>query len=101
MRYLIVEKERGLFLGAYKNLFLFARSNIFPIVRAPSFESLQDAEYYIASYLKTENDGRTYGVIEVESKDKYVNVVDVIKAGYKEYTHDLIDFLPMQSEAIH
>lgn len=101
MRYLIVEKERGLFLGAYKQYFLFARNNIFPIVRAPSFESLEDAEYYIAAHLKKEEDDRTYGVIEVESKDRYVGIIDILKAGYKEYTHELIDFLPMQSEAIH
>ncbi len=99
MKYLIVEKDRGLFLGAYRNNFLFARNNIFPIVKAPSFDTEQDAEYYIENYLKT--DGRTYGVIQVESKDKYVSVIDVIKAGYKEYTHNLIDFLPMDSEAIH
>jgi hypothetical protein len=99
MRYLIVEKDRGLFLGAYKEYFLFARNNIFPIVKAPSFNTLEEAELYIAYYLN-ETD-RKYGVIEVDSKNKYVNIVDVLKAGYKEYTHNLIDFLPMQSEAIH
>ncbi len=99
MKYLIVEKDRGLFLGAYRNNFLFARNNIFPIVKAPSFDTEQDAEYYIENYLKT--DERTYGIIQVQSKDKYVSVIDVIKAGYKEYTHNLIDFLPMDSEAIH
>jgi len=99
MKYLIVEKDRGLFLGAYRNNFLFARNNIFPIVKAPSFDSEEDAAYYIENYLKTTE--RTYGIIQVESKDKYVSVIDVIKAGYKEYTHNLIDFLPMDSEAIH
>jgi len=99
LKYLIVEKDRGLFLGAYKNIFLFARNNIFPVVKAPSFDSEEDAEYYIDNYLKM--DERTYGIIKVQSKDKYVSVIDVIKAGYKEYTHNLIDFLPMDSEAIH
>jgi hypothetical protein len=68
-------------------------------VKAPSFDSEEDAAYYIENYLKTTE--RTYGIIQVESKDKYVSVIDVIKAGYKEYTHNLIDFLPMDSEAIH
>jgi hypothetical protein len=46
-------------------------------------------------------DERDYGIIQVETKDKYVSIIDIIKAGYEEYTHNLIDFLPMDSEAIH
>ena len=99
MRYLIVEKEKGLFLGSFRTLYLFAKGNIFGIVKAPSFGTEVDAEYYIANYLPKED--AKYGVISVESKDKYVSIIDIIKAGYGEYTHDLIEFLPMQSEAIH
>jgi hypothetical protein len=99
MRYLIVEKNRGLFLGAYRNNFLFARHCVFPILRAPSFSTEEDAEYYIENYLKMNE--RDYGIIQVETKDKYVSIIDIIKAGYEEYTHNLIDFLPMDSEAIH
>jgi len=99
MRYLIVEKELGLFLGVYQNIFIFAKTNVFPIVKAPGFNSVEDAEYYIAKYFPKEN--KTYGVIDVETNDKYVNIIDVIKSGYKEYTYNLIDFIPMLSGAIH
>lgn len=99
MRYLIIEKDLGLFLGVYQGVFIFAKGNVFPIVKAPSFDSEQDAEYYIAKYFP--KGGKTYGVIKVESKDKYVGVADILKAGYKEYTHEMIDFIPMISGAIH
>jgi hypothetical protein len=99
MRYLIVEKERGLFLGAYRDYYLFARNNIFPIGKAPSFDTEADAEYYIKNYLQS-ND-RVYGVIQIDTKGKYVSIIDILKAGYSEYTHNLIDFIPMPSEAIH
>lgn len=99
MRYIVVEKERGLFLGSFKNVALFAKSNVFPIIKVPSFDSADDAEYYIAHYLPKE--AKQYGVIEIESKDKYVSVIDIIKQGYAEYTHGLIEFLPMQSESMH
>lgn len=99
MRYLIVEKERGLFLGIYHSLLIFAKNNIFPIVKVPSFNSEDEAMQFIASTLSKE--GLDCGVIIVNSKEKYVNIVDVIKAGYSEYTHDLIDNIPMISEKIH
>lgn len=99
MKYLIVEKERGLFLGAYKTYFLFAKNNIFPILKAPSFETESDAEYYIANYLKT--DDKTYGIIQIDTDDKYVSIIDILKSGYSEYTHNMIDFMPMPSGAIH
>lgn len=99
MRYLIVEKDRGIFLGSFKNISLFAKGNIFGITKAPSFETEDDAEYYIAHYLPKEE--RHYGVIEIKSGEKYIGIIDIIKQGYGEYTHNLIEFLPMQSEAIH
>lgn len=99
MRYLIVEKELGLFLGVYQGVFIFAKDNSFPIIKAPGFDSPDDAEYYIAKYFPKEN--KKYGVIDVETNDKYVNIIDVIKSGYKEYTYNLIDFIPMLSGAIH
>ena len=99
MRYLIVEKEKGLFLGSFRNAALFAKGNIFGIIKAPSFDTEADAEHYIANYLL--KDERQYGVIAVDSKDKYVSIIDIIKQGFGAYTHELIDFLPMISEATH
>lgn len=99
MRYLIVEKDKGVFLGSVRSSFLFAKYNIFPVVKAPSFDSEASAEYYIENYLPKED--RQYGVIQIDVTDKYVSIVDIIKQGYAEYTHELIDFMPMQSEAIH
>lgn len=99
MRYLIIEKELGLFLGVYQGTFIFAKTNVFAIVKAPSFNSDKDAEFYIAKYFPKEN--KRYGTIDIETENQYVSIVDVIKAGYKDYTHGLIDFIPMLSETIH
>jgi hypothetical protein len=99
MRYLIVEKEKGLFLGSFKNVALFADSNVFPIIKVPSFDTTNDAEHYIANYLPKE--AKQYGVIEIKSNTKYVSIIEIIRQGYAEYTHGLIDYLPMQSENVH
>lgn len=99
MRYLIVEKEFGLFLGVYRDIFIFAKNCIFPIMKSPSFDTKKGAEYYIEKYFPKEY--KDYLVISIKSENKYVHIVEVIKAGYKEYTHELIDFIPMQSEEVH
>jgi hypothetical protein len=99
MRYLIIEKDRGLFLGTYREVSLFAKGNIFSIAKAPSFRSEDEAMSYIEHVLSHDKGG--YGVIAINSNELYIGVIDIIKAGYGEYTHDLIDALPMISRSIH
>ena len=99
MRYLIIEKEKGLFLGAFRQIYIFAKGNIFSIVRAPSFDTENEAMAYIARVF--DGDGGEYGVIAIDAKDKYVSIIDVIKQGYGAFTHELIDLLPMISESVH
>jgi hypothetical protein len=100
MRYLIIEKDKGLFLGTYRQVSLFAKNNIFAVVKVPSFSSEEEAFTYIELEL-AKDDTEKYGVIAVETNSRYVNIVDIIKQGYGDYTHNLIDCLPMISEEIH
>ena len=99
MKHLIIEKDLGLFLGYYKGLFLFAKENMLPVTRAPSYDSIEEAEYYISQYLPKKD--KKYGVISVVSKERYVNVIEIIKQGYADYTHSMINYLPMLTETIH
>lgn len=99
MRHLIIEKDLGVFLGYYKGFFLFAKDSILPITKAPSYDTIEEAEYYISQYLPKKD--KKYGVITVDSKDRYINVIELIKQGYSNYTHNMIDHLPMLSESVH
>jgi hypothetical protein len=38
---------------------------------------------------------------EVENKDPYVDVIDIVKSGYGEFAWDLIDAMPMPSQYFH
>jgi hypothetical protein len=100
MRYLIIEDQKGLFLGIFNNFYLFAKNTIFPVVKVPSFNTENEAMQFIA-VMSINNDDLKYGVIQVDTNDKYVSIVDIIKAGYGKYTHEMIDFLPMISETMH
>lgn len=99
-RFLIVEKDKGLFLGSLEKMHLFARDNIFPVQKVPSFSTENEAMSYIV-YMFGDKDENQYGVIEVDFSHRYVPIVEVIKQGYSEHTHRLIDYLPMISEEIH
>ena len=99
MRYMIVDKEKGLFLGTLNDYHMFAKGNIFTVIKAPSFDTEEKAMTYIAYISKL--GGFDLGVISLDTNQKYVNITEVIKQGYGDYTHDLINFLPMLSEEIH
>lgn len=108
MRYMIAEKELGLFLGTHMNsivgdkskLFaIFAGTDIFGIAKATSFDTQEDAQLYIDEFLSKRYDNLF--VLPIESKEKYIDVVSIIKAGYAQYTHGMMDNIQMQSEAIH
>lgn len=100
MRYIIVDEKRGVFLGAYKQYALFARNDMLGSTKAFSFTTHSEAEEYIENALAGYKDG-VYAIIEIDAKNKYVRVEDIVRQGYGRYTHYLIDNLPMPSESFH
>lgn len=99
-RYMIVEKERGVFLGMYSVFALFAKNEKFGITKAFCFENKEDAVTYIKEVL---NDGEDmeFDVVVVECKDKYIGVLEIIKQGYGKYTHRMLENVPMISTQVH
>jgi hypothetical protein len=103
MRYLIVEKEKGIFLGMYKQFTLFSKTNIFPITSATSFDTEEEAEEF-SKYIHglfSMDPNMKFGVITVDAKTKYVHLYDILKAGYSEYAHGMMHSLYMPSEELH
>lgn len=99
MRFIIVDEEKGVFLGAYNKFAVFAENDALGMTRAFSFDTKLKAQQYIdRSFGKDDN---VYKVIEVDAKTTYVKVEDIIRQGYGKYTHYLMDNIPMRSQAIH
>lgn len=99
MRYAIIEEELGFFLGAYEKFGVFAKTDIFGLDKAYGFESREDADEFIDEYL-----GRDRGdwfVVEINTDNKYIDVIELLKSGYGEYTHSMADNLPMTNFEIH
>lgn len=99
MRYAIIEEDLGFFLGSYQKYGIFAKTDVLGITKAYTFASKKEAEEYIDDYLG--RDRGDWKVLSIKAKDKYTDVVDLIKEGYGKYTHTMIDSLPMESTAIH
>lgn len=98
-KYVIIEKDRGVFLGAYSGYAFFAKNDPIGIPKAFTFDSERVAKLYVETNLPSFANTTFYA--QVTTNSSYASVVDIIKAGYAEHTYNMIDFLPMQSEAIH
>jgi len=115
-KYIIIDPESGIFLGTAKNdelelldvppgtkiVALFSSNNVFEITKAVAFFTKEDAEEYINIYIKRRCPYAFVG--EIESSDdesNYVDIVDIVKAGYGDHAWDMIDYLPLISDSLH
>lgn len=98
-KYIVITPDKGVFLGALSGYALFSVTNPMGMYNAFGFESKEVAEDFVAQSIPSIANTAMY--VEVDTPTKYVSCVDIIKAGYKDYTHNMMDFLEMPSQRIH
>lgn len=107
MRYIIIDPYEGVFLGTksepapggVKVMVLFSKNNYFDITKAVCWKTVKEAENYLSTFIK-----RGFPeafVTEVDVKTDYVDVVDLVKAGYGEHAIEMFEALPMENTSIH
>jgi hypothetical protein len=104
MRYLILEEQYGIFLGILptetKQLILFAKTDILGTTKAISFDTKEIAENFIEIFLNTATKQiihePKFDIIGIETKEKYVHIIDIIKEGYGKYCHMLLNNIELQ-----
>lgn len=99
MKYVIAEEDLGFFLGAFQKFGIFAKNDVFGLSKAIAFDSEKEAQEYINEHLG--KDRGDWKIISVNTDDKYIDVVDLLKLGHGKYTHKMIDSLPMISTQTH
>ena len=107
MRYIIIDPHEGVFLGTkseparggVKVLVLFSRNNFLEITKAVSWKTIKEAESYLTSFISRGFPDAF--VAEVYSEKDYVDVIDLAKAGYSDYTVEMFEALPMENISIH
>jgi hypothetical protein len=99
MRYAIVEEDLGFFLGAFQKFGVFAKTDVFGLHKAFSFDSEEEANAFINEYLG--RDRGVWSVVWIETNDKYIDIIDLLKSGYGKYTHQMMDGIAMISTSIH
>jgi len=99
MRYIIIEKNLGVFVGKYEFYAVFAKNEIFGADRVVSFETKESAVEFLTSNINAEE--KEFCVEQINCKSKYVPVVEIIKAGLGQHTHSMINNVQMHSETIH
>jgi hypothetical protein len=99
MRYAIIEEDLGFFLGAFQKYGVFAKTDVFGLSKAYSFKTEDEANGFVEEYLG--KDRGDWLIVGINTDEKYIDVVHLLKCGYDKYTHQMIDALPMISTLIH
>lgn len=93
----------GVFLGTYSGHSLgaesddrmyacFAQNNPFGLTTACSFKSERAANFYIKDMFPL-NKQRELKAIPLNTQSEFPTVVEMIKAGYEDYCHDMLDVM--------
>lgn len=111
MRYIIIDPEEGVFLGTHgtpipsqgvRIVPLFSKQNIFEITKAASFPDKKEATGYLNRYLKIGFPSAFVAAVETrDSKDDFVDVIDIVKSGHGKYAEGMIAAIPMGNTSIH
>ena len=100
MRYIILSKTHGIFVGTVVGYALFSKSSVVGTYKAYTFDSDKNATEYINKNFKDKSYTDFFsGHVEIDTE--YASCVDLIKNGYEEYVGYMLDFMPMISESIH
>lgn len=107
MRYIIIDPHEGVFLGTHSDpmpngfrvMILFSRNNVFEITKAICWKTEREALRYYNTYLK-EGFPEAF-VATIETDKEYVDVIELVKSGYNQFTHEMVDALPMNNTSIH
>lgn len=111
-RYLIIDENLGVYLGSYDaNIFedepiekgkryaAFAGCNPFGIVHGLTFDDTEQAEIFMYSTFPKAS--FNVWVVPIEIDSDVASVIDIIKAGYGDHTHDMLDYWIHESETQH
>jgi hypothetical protein len=101
MKFIIICEERGVFIGTHQGMAFFSKLKSFGAYKAYAFDGFEEAEKYAETYLSGEEKEFVYYFPCFETDEKYVSLVDIIKAGYAEYTGDMLLGMPVESELIN
>jgi hypothetical protein len=99
VRYILIDKTRGIFLGNYLSTAMWSETLVIPITKAYSFYHLYEAKEY-AKFFDDEEDF-SIDVHEIDYEHKFIPIEILIKEGYSAYTYKMLKFLPAISEQIN
>jgi hypothetical protein len=94
-----ISPEKGIFLGSVSGYAIFSKSDPIGLSSAIGFDSVETAQEFFGKALP--NVANTMIFPEFETSAEHVSCVDIIKQGYEAYTHNMMDYMYMPSEAKH
>jgi hypothetical protein len=99
MRYMIYEKEFGLFLGTVDRYAIFSNNNLFGFTKIYTFKNKEVADEYIDRLLG--RDRGKWKLIEINWDNEFVDAVDLFRLGYGDYAAGILENMESPSAALH
>jgi hypothetical protein len=100
---LIYEKTRGIFIGTIGNIAVFSRQDVLQSTKAFGFAKKQEAVAYVEKFMPSIKDTAEFieipvnvGNLSIEKPDEhdYIDVVDIIRAGYGKHSKEMFLNMP-------
>jgi hypothetical protein len=91
---IISSEEMGIFLGTYEKSPLWSKHDMLHSSKAYGFNTMIAAEYYVARTMPEVKERVDFFEIPCYIDTVYVDVIDIIKAGYKDIAEELFLYLP-------
>lgn len=102
LRTIIANEKLGIFIGTLSDVPIFSKSDPHGCTKAVSFESEKEAKNFVSTYMSTVRDEVEYiGIPASSVYIPYVDVVDIIKAGYSEQAKEMFESMPPINYTIH
>lgn len=99
-RVLIINQDKGIFLGESAGYAVFSRYDPIGIPFACGFETDVKAKYYMSIAMPMHANNVTYAEVDTFA-EKYIPVSDIIKSGYIQHTYNMLMHVPSPSESLH
>jgi hypothetical protein len=100
---LIYEKTRGIFIGTIGNVAIFSKQDVLQSTKAFGFAKKQEAIAYTEKFMPAIKDTAEFieipvnvGNLLIEQSDhhNYIDVVDIIRAGYGKHSKEMFLNIP-------
>jgi DUF438 domain-containing protein len=99
--YIAVHSDKGIYLGVIAGHAIFSSNNMVESTKAIRFNSKNEIMEFFRQHIPSLADKVVAIPVQTTSTTYYVDIVDIIKSGYREHTESMFANLFTDNETMH